>query len=405
MHRIWIAQEQSSAKQNALIGLTVEYALSEYVLQKPLKFTLTKDLLNESFVRIFIVTADKRSLIQELRYGDKEPISFSLDVTALRNSQPLRKLMQIANPQKFLWAFYYAWYKSLDVWENPKMLDRPLLPYISSDQYVVAHQIEQAKNAGINGFIVSWDGPHSRSNLRLQMILNIARYENFRVAMYVEIMRPNKHHTYEVHDPEKIYEWLKYAISTYKHYPAFMKINGKPLIVIYVSDLIPAETWKNMFDRLHQSNLDAIFIADFHGSDPALDSLNAFDGLHTYNILSIISDDQSIPFLANSYETIGRAVRYYFLLDDLSSPKIWMATVEPGYDDHLIPGRPGKILPREDGALYRGAFSAAIESNPDWIAITSWNEWLENTQIEPGELYGTQFLKLTKEFSLAWHSR
>jgi len=41
----------------------------------------------------------------------------------------------------------------------------------------------------------------------------------------------------------------------------------------------------------------------------------------------------------------------------------------------------------------------ARESHPDWILITSFNEWWENTHIEPSETYGHQYLDFTAQYS------
>jgi len=58
-----------------------------------------------------------------------------------------------------------------------------------------------------------------------------------------------------------------------------------------------------------------------------------------------------------------------------------------------------------DGEFYRSTFEAALESDPDWIFITSWNEWWEHTYIEPSELYGDQYLRMTREFARQWKGR
>ncbi|MDO8672120.1 MAG: glycoside hydrolase family 99-like domain-containing protein, partial [Dehalococcoidia bacterium] len=57
------------------------------------------------------------------------------------------------------------------------------------------------------------------------------------------------------------------------------------------------------------------------------------------------------------------------------------------------------IRSREDGGFYNATFTAAINSQPDWIVITSWNEWVEGTQIEPSVSYGDKYLTLTRQFS------
>jgi hypothetical protein len=69
----------------------------------------------------------------------------------------------------------------------------------------------------------------------------------------------------------------------------------------------------------------------------------------------------------------------------------------PGYDDTNIPGRSKTFsVDRAGGAYYERTFQGAIASRPDWVMISSFNEWLEGHQIEPSVSYGTRFLELTR---------
>ena len=63
--------------------------------------------------------------------------------------------------------------------------------------------------------------------------------------------------------------------------------------------------------------------------------------------------------------------------------KLWAATVVPGHDNYLVAGTNRLLEPRQDGRYYLDSRNIALNSNPDWILITSWNEWFENIQIEP----------------------
>ncbi|MCK4310604.1 MAG: glycoside hydrolase family 99-like domain-containing protein, partial [Methanomicrobia archaeon] len=78
---------------------------------------------------------------------------------------------------------------------------------------------------------------------------------------------------------------------------------------------------------------------------------------------------------------------------------IWAATLCPGYDDRKIPGRAGLYQHRDNGEYYEKTFDAAFESSPDWILITSFNEWWEHTHIEPSVNYGYTYLDMTALFS------
>ncbi|HSC86371.1 MAG TPA: glycoside hydrolase family 99-like domain-containing protein [Polyangiaceae bacterium] len=52
--------------------------------------------------------------------------------------------------------------------------------------------------------------------------------------------------------------------------------------------------------------------------------------------------------------------------------------------------------------MYRTALAAAVGSTPHWVAIYTWNEWWENTHIEPSEAFGNQYLDITGEYLDPW---
>ncbi len=221
-------------------------------------------------------------------------------------------------------------------------------------------------------------------------LLNVANDKSFPVAIYFELGNLLNFGNYSDKN-EAVFKFLSYAISSYRDYPAYFKVDGKPLIIIYVSTMLPRETWINIFTRLRAAGLDAEYIG--WGSDMA--DLAVFDGLHQLGSFGI-------PNLVESEKTWSKQIHYYPLLDDSPSTKIWMATAEPGFDDRLLPWSANRFYDRADGALYRSLFSAAMLSNPDWILIDNWNEWWENAYIEPSQLYGTQYLTFTKELSDQW---
>ena len=85
----------------------------------------------------------------------------------------------------------------------------------------------------------------------------------------------------------------------------------------------------------------------------------------------------------------------------------------PGWDDSIGLTSPScptyrmgnpqpVVVERRDGATYRETFAAAMASHPDWILITSFNEWVEGHQTEPSTCYGDPdlYLRLTAELAL-----
>jgi uncharacterized protein YraI len=74
----------------------------------------------------------------------------------------------------------------------------------------------------------------------------------------------------------------------------------------------------------------------------------------------------------------------------------------PGYDDTRLPRENSFAVPRRNGDYYRETWRGAIASRPDMIIITSFNEWPEGTQIEPGTTYGNLYLDITREMVTTW---
>jgi hypothetical protein len=394
IERLALNQPLPAAEAGEEIGMTVEFALAPEAVVKPLEFRLKRGALNASVIRFYDATGEALQLIDTITHDrviQADPgfnaIEFTLDLSRLAGEEPQTAQLLTASRQKTLWAFYYPWY-SMNDWASESLQDRPVTPYASSDKSAIDRHIEQAQSAGIDGFISSWWGPGSDTDRNLRMLLSIARERNFWVTIYFETLAGENGSPLS---GEKIYEWLAYAISRYRDEPAFYKFEGKPLIVVWASGAVPLETWRQVFARLDEEGLEAVYLA--MGYD--LGNLEVFAGLHDYGVFLY-------PDLAQTLRSTGRAVRYYPLLGEQGVVKIWAATVQPGYDDTLLPGREGLVQDREDGAFYRTTFEAAIQSDPDFIFITTWNEWWEHTYIEPSESFGDLYLQITREYAERW---
>ncbi len=155
--------------------------------------------------------------------------------------------------------------------------------------------------------------------------------------------------------------------------------------------------WRQIFTDLDEKGLQATYI----GFDFIEESLSVFSGYHQYSewmeMVNLIPAKKTAYYYP-LYSTNG--VHPGGKID--SEPKIMCATVRPGYDERNLPGRVGALVEREEGNRYRYTWRKAIECDPDWIFITSWNEWWEHSHIEPSEHYGDKYLKITREYADKW---
>ncbi len=388
-------QPLAAAQAGERVGLTVDLAVTPDSAAQPLEFLLKKGSIGGSLVRLSLVDGDQVRAIEEVRHdgsvagsGGQNPKEFAISLASLQDTPPRQGQVAAPGLKKMVWAFYYPWY-NLNSWSSPQLRDRPLTPYSSNDRAAILRHIEQAQSAGIDGFISSWWGPGHYTDQNLKLLLDIAQAKDFAVTVYFETLADGQGRS-----EGQIFEWLLFLLSTYRDHPAFMKVDGKPLVVVWASGAVPLATWKAIFERLRERGLDAVYLAMSY--DPS--NLAVFDGLHQYGIFNMAN-------LARSMETAGRAARYYPLLADTPASKIWAATVQPGYDDRLVPGRQGAFKDREDGAFYRSTWAAALASDPHWVFITTWNEWWEHTHVEPSEAHGNQYLDMTADYANWWKSQ
>ena len=73
--------------------------------------------------------------------------------------------------------------------------------------------------------------------------------------------------------------------------------------------------------------------------------------------------------------------------------------MSPGYDDSRLDRETTLVVGRANGGLYDAQWQAAVAAQPDWILVTSWNEFWENTHIEPSVLFGRRYQVRTRAWS------
>ncbi|MDH4207424.1 MAG: endo-1,3-alpha-glucanase family glycosylhydrolase, partial [Anaerolineae bacterium] len=291
-------------------------------------------------------------------------------------------------------AFYYTWY-GLDQWAAGKVPDIPAVPYASSDRNTIVRHVEQARGAGIDAFAVAWYGPQASNNqteTNFRVLLDVAAERGFHCTVDFETRSPF------YRSQADIVAALRHLVNNHAAHPAFLRSGGKPLIFFWaVKDVFTGQgqsaidAWASIRQQVDPEH-NTLWIAD--GAN--IDFLRVFDGHHLYNIT------WSPPAnVNNTLSTWGDRVRNYS--SEHGTSKLWAATVMPGYNDLFIQGRTGRFShDRRGGAYYRETWEAAVNSAPDLVVITSFNEWLEGTQIEPSVSYGNLYLDLTAELSAAY---
>lgn len=287
------------------------------------------------------------------------------------------------SPDRLVLAFYYNWFDE-NSW-GAKVSDQPQAPYASRDRGVMGRQIDQAKGAGIDALVVNWWGPggDNQTETNLRAMLDEAGTRGFRLAVDVDMNSPFLRSTGAIQDA------LGHLLNNEARHGAYLKVGGKPVIFFYHQGSWPWSAIRAAVDKDHNS----VWIEEGVDVSP----LSVFDGHHLYSVTWANRTDMS--YTANKFAKVTRS-----RAAELGTPKIYVATVMPGYND-LRTGRGNAFaVDREGGAYYERSWQAAIGAAPDWIVINSFNEWPEGTYIEPSQAYGTRFLELTAKWAGTFHS-
>lgn len=293
-------------------------------------------------------------------------------------SAPLQPVPRAQAGGPTVLAFFYGWFNS-GQWNSGELIDRPAEPYDSANGGVIARQISQAKSAGIDGFVMSWFGPgEPYTSGVFGELLNQAAAQGFSAAVDVDMGQGF------IGTPEEALATVNHAINVFGNHPAYLRYDGKPVIFFWKQQRFTPQQWANIRAQV-DPNHNSIWIAEGN----ALAYVGVFDGLHLYNIAWSGSPASTNATWANRVKRAGG----YFV-----------ATAMPGFDESRLGRADPVVRDRGNGSYFRSSFAGAAASAPHMIIITSWNEFFENSHIEPSANYGTFYLDLAREMIASYKS-
>ncbi len=271
-------------------------------------------------------------------------------------------------------AYYYIWFDP-NSWRRAKTDYPQAGRYSSDDAAVVRGQIRQAKKAGIKGFLVSWKHTPTLDR-RLAQLVDIAEEEAFGLGIIYQGLDFNRRPL----PPATVAAGFDYFNTTFSSRAPF-RLFAKPLVIW-------SGTWEFSVEE----------VAGVTGSRRAsLDILASEKNVAGYSRLSKWVDGDAYywssvnPSTYNGYlerlTELGRTVH--------ANRGLWIPSAAAGFDARLVGGT--TVVPRRNGATLRTEIDTATASSPDALGIISWNEYSENSHIEPSLRYGYEALNVIGE--------
>jgi glycoprotein endo-alpha-1,2-mannosidase len=304
-------------------------------------------------------------------------------------------------------AFYYGWYGTPAVskrwvhWEGVDVPGRTTSVttnypttgvYDSHDPAMIEHQLSQMKRAGLTGFVSSWWGQGSFEDASLGLLMGSAARHGLKVSAYYEQIPDLGAKASAAARIDAVVGDLRYLLQRYAAQPAWLKVGGRPVIFVFrraVGDLGP-DGWWIVRQRLQGGRNPPLLIADVDLNGPVGPVTTAFGGVHAYNNSDVTGGKSLAELQAWAGRTYAAWTRKW-------SSTVTAITIMPGFDNRRAAKSPAgsRATDRYGGATYAALGDAAIAAKPDWLLITSWNEWHEGSEIEPSTSHGGTALEQT----------
>ena len=328
-----------------------------------------------------------------------------------------------APPRYQIGAYYYLWfpYNFNRKGYLRKCLNPPQTPilgvYNSSDPAVAEQHISWCSRYGIDFLAIDWWPNRPQQNKVLdEGFLSAENIGDIKWCIFYETQslgmnRANGSIIWtDKRTKRLISDFIELSVRYFDH-PSYLKIDDRPVIYLYLTRNFTGKTRaaiEKVRSVLRSRGVDPFIIADeifwsvtvdgggtFSGwtETPQASRIRLFDGITTYNIYETLKPNHQGYAAGSRYlpevEEIYRRYR-----DICGDEVLFVPNIIPGYNDRALrPARGHYVIPRQweeggaSGSLFSELFDrlglAYIDSKVPIIMITSWNEWNEDTAIEP----------------------
>ncbi len=242
--------------------------------------------------------------------------------------------------------------------------------YSSTDPKQVHRQITDMVSRGIDGVIIDWYGPNNSIDQATKLVMTEAEaHPGFTFAIMVD-QGAIKWDSCSGCSPEQaLISQMQYVEQTYFPSPAYMKLQGHPVVTNFNVDLAYSINWDNV--RASLSTQPAFLFQNNNGFSHVLSE-------GSYSWVMPTTTDYGISYLSNFYnagiplqteETVGATYK--------------------GFNDTLASWGSNRIMGQQCGQTWLQTFSevnALYHSGNQLPALqlVTWNDYEEGTEIESG---------------------
>ncbi len=296
-------------------------------------------------------------------------------------------------------VYYYPWYAG--DFHGGRYLREHLVPpqpptlgeYDDRESAVIAQHLQWSREANASLWVASWWGPGRREDTALrQHILPHEDLRDTKIALFYET--PGRVPGFT--DVSNVSADLTYVAENYFEHPNYLRLDGRPVLFVYLTRVLSRQgTLDEVVDLMRSAATaaghDLYIIGDqaFGQAPSGSSAFELLDGVTNYDVYGSVG----VSGFAGQ-----QAVDAYFAAQagwqalSTAAGVAFMPAATPGFNDKGVRDGHAAVSRRltadgEPGSLFREMLRQATvqteEATGNMLLITSWNEWHEDTQIEP----------------------
>jgi glycoprotein endo-alpha-1,2-mannosidase len=308
-------------------------------------------------------------------------------------------------------AYFYPWYgPSGRHWSAGYVRQRLATPqrplageYDSRNGTTIAQQLGWAQQYGVDYFISSWWGVGSYEDVTTRNhVMTSPAIGGTKVTLLYESLallpKTGGLITFDAAAESKLVSDFDYLARTYFGDPGYLKVGGRPMVFIYVTRI-----WRGNYAHAIATvrstikaryGYDVYLVGDevdWDGS-PNADRIKLFDAITAYTMYSDLQQPgwpAETGYLAgvrtryNAFKSVAAANGVRFIPNVL--PQFNDRGVRLGANHYVLPPetQPGLADTYSLFSQFLGLAGDYLDPQLRMLTVTSWNEWHEDTQIEP----------------------
>lgn len=303
-----------------------------------------------------------------------------------------------AGKKKMCWAHYVGWgFNLVDGYDKAALSptwmlfpfnDRTLLgrnlQWDTGIYFGARKQIDTARAYGIDGFCVNVIDPAAYCSA-LSRFFRDSEGTEFKIALCIDrISYPNDY----------LLKHLGKFIERYKNHPNACRIDGKMVIFVYNARGKKIAEWIELRNELRKRNLEAWYFVQpmretsmWDDPEQLQEMLCGYDSFYDFGCNGF-TPEQMRKRLANGRDALKR----------MRPNGLLVGGIAVGY----IGQSSGFYRPFLNTGTLRHNWEAALANGVDWVCLTTWNDYIEQTQFEPSVLNRDVLLRINREYLDLW---